>query len=103
MSRRLPARPNLEHLKKQAKELLRNMPQGKLADAQHTLAKEYGFDTWSKLKEHVEALQRTPAEALAAAVYDRNAARVREIIERHPELKAKIDDALPGDGFEIGR
>jgi len=99
MSRRLPATPNLEHLKKQAKELLRNMPQGKLADAQHTLANEYGFDTWAKLKAHVEALKQTPAEALAAAIYDSDAERVRKIIERHPELKAKIDDTLPGDGF----
>jgi hypothetical protein len=35
MSRELPEKSNLEYLKKQAKELLRSMPQGKLADAQH--------------------------------------------------------------------
>jgi len=39
MSRQLPEKPNLRFLKKQAKELLRGMPQGKLADAQHALAK----------------------------------------------------------------
>lgn len=99
MSRRLPAQPNLEHLKKQAKELLRNTQQGKLADAQHTLAKEYGFDTWAKLKAHVEALKQTPAEALAGAIYESDASRVRGIFERHPELRSKIDDPLPGDGF----
>ncbi len=43
MSRQLPEKPNLEYLKKQAKELLRSRQQGKLADAQHALAKEYGF------------------------------------------------------------
>jgi hypothetical protein len=36
MSRELPAKPNLEYLRKQAKELLRSTRQGKLADAQHT-------------------------------------------------------------------
>ena len=56
MSRQLPEKPNLEFLKKQAKELLRTMRQGKLADAQHALANEYGFATWAKLKSHVEAL-----------------------------------------------
>jgi hypothetical protein len=58
MSRRLPARPNLEHLKKQAKELLpelqRQQPQSKLADAQHAIAVEYGFTNWPALKARVE-------------------------------------------------
>jgi len=75
MSRQLPEKPNLEHLKKQAKELLRSMPQGKLADAQHTLAKEYGFPTWAKLKTHVETLGLTPAEALKAAAQTAASAR----------------------------
>ena len=60
MSRPLPQHPNLDHLKKQAKELLRDAqqrdPAVKLADAQHTLAREYGFASWPKLKAHVEAL-----------------------------------------------
>ncbi len=99
MSRQLPEKPNLEHLKKQAKELLRTLPQGKLADAQHALANEYGFATWAKLKSHVEALGLTPAEALKAAVNDSDAPRVRELLARNPELRAKIDDPLPGEGF----
>jgi hypothetical protein len=70
MSRQLPQKPNLEYLKKQAKELPSSMRQGKLADAQHTLAEEYGFASWTKLKSHVEALGVTPAEALKAAVCD---------------------------------
>jgi len=77
MSRELPAKPNLEHLKKQAKDLLRECQQGdaaaivrfrefsvgaspKLADAQHVIARDYGFATWTKLKEHVESLVRAP-------------------------------------------
>ena len=30
---------------------------------------------------------------------DSDAARVRELIEQHPELRAKINDPLPGYGF----
>jgi Ankyrin repeat len=99
MSRQLPQKPNLGYLKKQAKELLRSMRQGKLADAQHRLAKEYGFASWTKLKSHVEALGVTPAEALKAAVCDNDALRVREILDRYPELRARIDDPLPNYGF----
>jgi hypothetical protein len=99
MSRQLPQKPNLEYLKKQAKELLRGMRQGKLADAQHTLANEYGFATWAKLKSHVESLGLTPAEALKAAVCDSDAPRVGEILERYPELRAKVDAPLPDYGF----
>jgi hypothetical protein len=63
MSRGLPAKHNLEHLKKQAKELLQDFQQSKpaaaqrfhafarnctptdakLADAQHVVARDYGF------------------------------------------------------------
>ena len=99
MSRQLPENPNLEYLKKQAKELLCSMRQGKLADAQHTLANEYGFATWAKLKSHVEALGLSPAGALKAAVCDSDAARVREVLDRYPELRARIDDPLPAYGF----
>jgi len=68
MSRQLPAYPNLEHLKKQAKDLLpalqRENPDRKLADAQHAIARMYGFGTWAQLKSHVESLAR-PADAMA--------------------------------------
>ena len=60
MSRELPAQPNLEYLKKEAKELLvaerLRHSHWKLADAQHALAGEYGFESWPKLKAHVESL-----------------------------------------------
>jgi len=63
MSRDLPPRPNLDHLKKQAKELLLTLkqqnPGAQLADAQHALAREYGFASWPRLKAHVES--ETPA------------------------------------------
>ena len=99
MSRELPARPRLEHLRKQAKQLMRTMPQGKLADVQHTLANEYGFATWAKLKSHVVTLGLNPAEALKVAVCDNDAQRVKELLESYGELRAKIDQPLPNYGF----
>src|SRR5262245_26455193 len=75
---RLPARPLLEQLRKQAKELLRDYRAGDaaaverlrtviprladpartdsvtLADAQFVLAREYGFESWAKLVRHVK-------------------------------------------------
>ena len=57
MSRQLPARPNLEHLRKQAKErlveLARQDPGVTLGDAQRAIAGEYGFSSWALLKAHV--------------------------------------------------
>jgi ankyrin repeat protein len=99
MSRQLPEKPNLQYLKKEAKELLRSMRQGKLADAQRTLAEEYGFATWAKLKSHVEAQELRPAEALKAAVCDCDGRRVGDVLKRHPELRTRIDDPLPDYGF----
>ena len=99
MSRELPSKPNLDFLKKQAKELLRSMPASKLAQAQHQLANEYGFASWAKLKAHVESLGLSPAEALRVAVCARDAPRVRELLGRNPELRATINDPLPGYDF----
>lgn len=99
MSRSLPEKPNLEYLKKQAKELLSSMPNAKLADAQHALANEYGFATWAKLKAHVAAKALSPAEALKAAVCESNAARVLDLLEKYPELRSRIDDPLPNYDF----
>jgi len=60
-SRRLPDRPSLEQLRKQAKEHLDSLraadPSVNLATAQHAVAREYGFDSWPKLVHHVECLQ----------------------------------------------
>ena len=85
-SSRLPARPSLEQLRKQAKELLKAYHAGDaaaagrlraciqrfsaselpadatLADAQFVLAREYGFESWASLVHHVMALQ--PSERL---------------------------------------
>jgi ankyrin repeat protein len=58
-ARDLPARPNLEQYKKQAKELLKRWKASdprttrKLADAQHAIAREHGWDTWKKFTEEI--------------------------------------------------
>ena len=65
----LPARPDLEQLRHQAKDLLRDANRGDadalariravsdrliLASAQLAIAREYGFDSWPRLKREVE-------------------------------------------------
>ena len=64
MSRNLPNRPSLEFLKKEAKTLLESMQRTdtgvQLADAQYALARDYGFDSWPKLKAHVESVAMSP-------------------------------------------
>ena len=59
----LPARPSLEWLKKTAKDKLKRLRAEKasvvLAEAQLLLAREYGFDSWRKLKSHVEQQEHT--------------------------------------------
>jgi hypothetical protein len=57
--RPLPARPNLRHLKDQARDLLRAGEAESVAGAQFRIARRYGFASWPKLKFHVEAFQRS--------------------------------------------
>ena len=80
--RRLPSTPGLDHLKHQAKDLLRDHTarshdaaqrlrefnprfrgssdleifhaEFKLSEAQFTIAREYGFPSWTRLKQHIE-------------------------------------------------
>jgi ankyrin repeat protein len=67
MAEALPARPNLEWLKKTAKQLLGELqaqdPARKLADAQFALARRYGFSSWRAMKAHIEQ-QFLPAQTL---------------------------------------
>jgi GrpB-like predicted nucleotidyltransferase (UPF0157 family) len=99
MSRDLPAKPSLEYLRKQAKQLQRTTSQGKLADAQHALAREYGFANWTRLKSHGVTMGLPPGEALTVAIRDQDTQRVRELLESHSELRAKIDEPLANYGF----
>ena len=49
-ARPLPDRPNLRHLKDQAKDLLKAGAAASLAHARFQIARLYGFASWPKLK-----------------------------------------------------
>jgi|SRR5918994_1693912 hypothetical protein len=109
MSRELPRYPNLEHLRKQAKDLLDVMQQrdsaAQLADAQHALAREYGFASWPQLKTHVELILRPAAIAAAnhspfTGTWVANMAKSM----RHPDnpfQRATMDLAVDGNTITI--
>jgi len=69
MSRQLPARANLEHLRNEAKQRLKEMriqdAAAQLADAQLLIAREYGFASWRTLKAAVDNSGRERAFAAA--------------------------------------
>ena len=117
MSRQLPPRANLEQLKTQAKELLKAFKAGnadalarfqashpratgsaiKLADAQLIIAREYGFRSWPALKQHIDSTAPQPAnplEEIKQAFAANDAPRVRALLQRHPAIKAMINQPL---------
>src|SRR6266404_3219459 len=53
----LPDRPNLRHLKDQAKDLLKAGAAASITDAQFKIARLYGFASWPKLKAHIDSLE----------------------------------------------
>jgi ankyrin repeat protein len=85
----LPAHANLEHLRNEAKALLKKMriahPDSTLAAAQLAVARSYGFRSWRKLKSYVDALRDFGAP-LVSAVRSGDLAAMRAILDRHPEL-----------------
>lgn len=76
----LPNRPSLEQLRKQAKDLLRQLRNGDLsaserlhkhkpnvddpilADAQFVLAREHGYESWPRLVHHIQSMQTPDVE-----------------------------------------
>jgi len=90
--KQLPPRPNLDQLKRQAKELLQAGKARALHDAQTLIAREYGFSSWNALHDHVEAVtlefDAALAEFLEAATDGR-----RERAERMLALYPKIATA----------
>jgi ankyrin repeat protein len=95
--------PNLEQIKRQAKELLRGFQAGdaqavaavsanyRLADAstfalheaQLVIARSYGFESWPKLKAYVDGVT---IQRLAEAVQTGDLSRVRWMLKARPEL-----------------
>ena len=104
MSRELPARPNLEHLRKQAKALLRDLqttkPDAKHADALHAVAREYGFASWPRLKTHVLAARAHHAASTESPFDGRWIANVARS-QRHPaqQFRSAAIDFAVDDGL----
>ena len=73
MPRRLPPLPSLEHLKKEAKQLRRELreqrPDASLSEAQFAVARRYGYASWPRLKAHVAALQPDALNARLAGTW----------------------------------
>jgi hypothetical protein len=126
--KRLPSNPNLDHLRYQAKDVLRDHAgrnpgvaqrirefhpyfnratdaeifdaQLSLSDAQLTIAREYGFPSWARLKRHIEKptlsdrLDLPHHERIEDATFRRavnlldagDVAGLREHLNRHPNL-----------------
>src|SRR5580704_10452966 len=102
LSHRLPEQPNLEQLRKQAKELLQAFQSGEpasiaevnrfertreknfaLNDAQRVIARAYGFASWPKLKAFVDGAN---IARFAEAVKAGDVAQVRALLASRPEL-----------------
>jgi hypothetical protein len=118
---RLPARPSLEQLRKQAKERLETLrvaePAATLAEAQYALARAYGFESWPTLVHHVEAVQSSGRlelfERLARDIlagYQGNAEALQRLIahfgvsynpaQLHERVQSMLQDSrsgAPGD------
>jgi ankyrin repeat protein len=84
VSRALPDRPNLRHLKDQAKDLLKTGRAESLTDAQFKIARLYGFSSWPKLKAHVDSLEEIGQ--LKEAIDTNNLRRVKTLMTRNPSL-----------------
>src|SRR5436190_5794297 len=96
MSTPLPERASLEHLKNEAKALLKRAKSGdaeavkqlgepRLANAQLAIAREYGFPSWAKLKRHVEGFE-TRREEFFAGIQAGDRARVSAMLDEDPRL-----------------
>lgn len=110
VSRGLPAQPHLDVPKQQARDLLKQCKAGsgdahdrirrqhpgfrtadgdtlsrlKLSDAQWVIAREYGFSSWTQLKQRITA--NTLAELIDKAIRSRDAASVTQLLTLHPTL-----------------
>jgi ankyrin repeat protein len=115
-ARQLPERPNLDQLKRQAKDLLRaarahdadalarfrTLPAFahhsnatlertslELHDAQSVIAREYGLDSWNALRERVEELTLefdAAADSFIEAATDGRADRAERLLALHPGI-----------------
>ena len=96
----LPDRPNLEYLKKLAKDRLQELRgadrSARLAQAQLAIAREHGFPSWRALRAEVDrrhaASEPDPVVRLFAAVRAGEAATVDRVLAAHPALANARDE-----------
>ena len=124
MTTPLPAAPSLEHLRKQAKDLVRERTGGteplRLSDAQREVAREYGFASWPRLKAYVERVTAhgpglTHAFVDEIGYYEDRADGLRSVVAsglengiavvraHHPALAAASDDEIRAIGVADAR
>src|SRR5262249_42119372 len=116
-----PANPNLEHLRKEAKALLHSFKQRepqalaafralnlkatpKLSDAQHLVAREYGFESWPMLRKDIDAEAAAMKEAVRLArkaFHDDDVAGFRRALQQHPALQARVNDPIGDFGSPL--
>lgn len=111
VSRGLPAQPHLDVPKQQARQLLQQCKAGtndaldrvrrqhpklrtaddeiittrlKLSDAQLVIAREYGFSSWTKLKQRITG--NTVAELIDKAIRANDAVKVTQLLTAYPHL-----------------
>lgn len=102
MPQALPANPNLDWLRKTAKQRLAELraaaPQARLHQAQFAVASDYGFESWRALKAHVDAVN--PQLAERDRVFD--AARAGDVEGVRSAFAAGFNPATPDrDGRTI--
>lgn len=82
--RPLPNHPKLRHLKDQAKHLFKAGGAESIADAQFKIARLSGFESWPKLKSHVDSLENFGK--LKQAIDTNDIGRVKTLMTRNPNL-----------------
>jgi ankyrin repeat protein len=106
--RSLPSRPDLRHLREEAKRRRKAGEFPSIALAQLALAREYGFCSWPRLKFHVEAVTlgaSARAAALIASATSADLRRARALLDADPAL-ARHDLACActtGEAREVSR
>jgi ankyrin repeat protein len=117
--RTLPPRPDLRHLRDEAKRRRRSGEFARLSRAQLAIAREHGFASWPLLKFHVEALSLDAAEraqALVRSACSFDLRRARALLAADPAIarhdmatacvageRQAIARALERDGAAAGR
>jgi ankyrin repeat protein len=87
--RSLPSRPDLRHLRQEAKRRRKSGEFPSIALAQLAVAREYGFRSWPLLKFHVEAVTLEVSErasALIASATSADLRRARALLQADPGL-----------------